>query len=87
MDTPVGQEGRPSKSLTFGQAVAMIRAARPYGLYAFAQGAALRYLGGRTGVKDLVVWTFQAAIPGRRFPADKRVRRADFGLSSLGRQT
>ena len=35
VDTPVGQEGRPSKSLTFGQAVALIRAARPYGLYAY----------------------------------------------------
>ena len=32
---PAGQEGRPSKSLTFGQAVALIRAARPYGLYAY----------------------------------------------------
>lgn len=52
-----------------------------------AQGAALHYLDGRTGVKDLDVWTFYAVIPGRRFPADKRVRRADFGLSSLGRQT
>jgi hypothetical protein len=54
---------------------------------ALAQGAALHYLDGRTGVKDLDVWTFYAAIPGRRFPADKRVRRADFGRSSLGRQT
>jgi len=35
VDTPVGQEGRPSKSLTFGQAVALIRAARSYGLYAY----------------------------------------------------
>jgi hypothetical protein len=40
----------------------------------------------RTGVKDLDVWTFYAAIPGERFPGDKRVRRADFRLSSLGRQ-
>ena len=54
---------------------------------ALAQGAALHYLDSRTGVKDLDVWTFYAAIPGRRFPADKRVRRADFGPSSLGRQT
>lgn len=39
-------------------------------------------------MKDLDVWTFYAAIPGRRFPADKRVRRADFApSSSLGRQT
>jgi hypothetical protein len=35
VDTPAGQEGRPSKSLTFGQAVALIRAAQPYGLYAY----------------------------------------------------
>jgi hypothetical protein len=54
---------------------------------ALAQGAALHYLDGRTGVKDLDVWTFYTAISGRRFPADKRVRRADFGPSSLGRQT
>jgi hypothetical protein len=53
---------------------------------ALAQGAALHYLDGRTGVKDLDVWTFYATIPGKRFPADKRVRRADFGPSSLGRQ-
>jgi hypothetical protein len=54
---------------------------------ALAQGAALHYLDGSTGVKDLDVWTFYAAIPGRRFPADKTVKRADFGPSSLGRQT
>jgi len=35
VDTPAGQGGRPSKSLTFEQAVALIRAARPYGLYAY----------------------------------------------------
>jgi integrase len=35
VDTPAGQEGRPSKSLTFGQAVALIEAARSYGLYAY----------------------------------------------------
>ena len=33
-----------------------------------AQGAALHFLDGRTGVKDLDVWTFYAAIPGTRFP-------------------
>jgi hypothetical protein len=54
---------------------------------ALAQGGALHYLDGRTGVKDLDVWTFYAAIPGERFPGDKRVRRDDFGPSSLGRQT
>jgi integrase len=35
VDTAAGQVGRPSKSLTFGQAVALIRAARPYGLFAY----------------------------------------------------
>ena len=35
VDTPAGQGGRPSKSLTFEQAVALIRAARVYGLYAY----------------------------------------------------
>jgi integrase len=33
--TPAGQGGRPSKSLTFEQAVALIGAARSYGLYAY----------------------------------------------------
>jgi hypothetical protein len=54
---------------------------------ALAQGAALHYLDGRTGVKDLDVWTFYAAIPGKRFPADRRLRTVDFGPSSLGRGT
>jgi integrase len=35
VDTPAGQEGRPSKSLTFAQAVALIQAARSYGLNAY----------------------------------------------------
>jgi integrase len=35
VDAPAGQGGRPSKSFTFEQAVALIRAARPYGLYAY----------------------------------------------------
>jgi hypothetical protein len=35
VDAPAGQEGRPSKSLTSGQSVALIQAARPYGLYAY----------------------------------------------------
>ena len=35
VDAPAGQEGRPSKSLTSGQAVALIQAVRPYGLYAY----------------------------------------------------
>ncbi len=53
---------------------------------ALAQGAALHYLDGRHGVKDLDVWTFYACIPGTRFPADRRETHADFGPSELGRQ-
>lgn len=51
-----------------------------------AQGAALHYLDGKNGVKDLDVWTFYAHLPGTRFPADKRETHADFGPSQLGRQ-
>lgn len=54
---------------------------------ALAQGAALHYLDGCTGVKDLDVWTFYAAIPGSPSPLRRTVRRDDFGPSSLGRQT
>src|SRR5690349_8794869 len=46
---------------------------------ALAQGAALHYLDGRNGVKDLDVWTFYVGIPGKRFPADRRLRNVDFG--------
>ena len=58
-----------------------------------AQGAAVHYLHGGAGdsdrgggVKDLDVWTFYAAIPGTRFPADRRETHADFGPSVFGRQ-
>ena len=56
-----------------------------------AQGAALHYLDGKNGVKDLDVWTFFAAIPDgaggyRRFPADKRHTTADSKIAELGRQ-
>jgi hypothetical protein len=37
-------------------------------------------------MKDLDVWSFFAAIPGVRFPADIRKTHADFGPSELGRQ-
>ena len=54
---------------------------------ALAQGAALHMLNGSSGVKDLDVWMFFAAIPGERFPEFPRlVKHADFGPSSLGRQ-
>jgi hypothetical protein len=57
-----------------------------------AQGAAQHYddmLRGKPhpkGVKDIDVWSFFAAIPGNRFPANRRYTYADFGPSSLGRQ-
>ncbi|MBT2234412.1 hypothetical protein [Nonomuraea sp. NEAU-A123] len=52
-----------------------------------AQGAALHMLTGATGVKDLDVWMFFAALPGRRFPEySQLVMRYDFGPSNLGRQ-
>ena len=52
-----------------------------------AQGAALHMVSGTTGVKDLDVVLFVAAIPGERFPEFPRlVKHFDFGLSSLGRQ-
>lgn len=51
-----------------------------------AQGAGLHYVDGRTGIKDLDVWSFFAAIPDARFPADRRETHADFGPSQLGRQ-
>jgi hypothetical protein len=50
-----------------------------------AQGAALHYLDGRNGVKDLDVWTLYAAVPGARFPADRRETHADFGPSEFDR--
>lgn len=64
-------------------------------LTVLAQGAACHYLdcvfghdlGSRTGVKDLDVWTFYAAIPGTAFPGGRRETHADFGPSSLGRQS
>lgn len=55
-------------------------------LVVLAQGAALHFVDGRNGVKDLDVWTFYARIPGRRFPAARRKVHVDFGPSNLGRQ-
>lgn len=52
-----------------------------------AQGAALHFLDGKNGVKDLDVWSFFALPLGTtRFPADKRNVHVDFGPSTLGRQ-
>jgi|KBSSwiStaDraftv2_1062776.scaffolds.fasta_scaffold2292433_1 hypothetical protein len=53
-------------------------------LVALCRGAALHYLDGRNGVKDLDVWAFYARHPDGDFPARWRVM-ADFGPSELGR--
>lgn len=59
-----------------------------------AQGAALHYLypdglptpqAGGQGIKDLDVWTFYAAIPGRPLRTGRYELCRDFGPSSLGR--
>lgn len=57
---------------------------------ALCQGAGLHYvdvaLGKRrpNGVKDFDVWSFFAAIPEERFPADRRNVHVDFGPSKFG---
>lgn len=54
---------------------------------ALCQGAALHYLDGRNGVKDIDVWTFFAALPDR-YPDRALYRRnkaRDFGPSKFGR--
>ena len=51
---------------------------------ALCQGAALHYLDGRNGIKDLDVWTFYAEHPEGPFPA-RWLTNADFGPSPLGR--
>lgn len=53
-------------------------------LVALCQGAALHFLDGRNGVKDLDVWTFYASHPEGDFPPRWRIM-ADFGPSPLGR--
>jgi hypothetical protein len=54
---------------------------------ALAQGAALHRLDGTTGVKDIDVWTFYAAIPGQPFAFGQRKRHVDFGVSEHGRNS
>lgn len=64
-------------------------------LAVLAQGAASHYLdclvghesASRRGVKDLDVWMFYAAMPRTAFPAARRETHADFGPSTLGRQS
>ena len=58
---------------------------------ALCQGAGKHYVDvardslNPNGVKDFDVWSFFAAIPGERFPADKRNRHVDFGPSKFRR--
>ncbi|GAA1191748.1 hypothetical protein [Pseudonocardia alaniniphila] len=52
-----------------------------------AQGAALHRLDGTTGVKDIDVWTFYAAILGEPFTFGQRKRHVDFGVSEHGRNS
>ncbi len=58
---------------------------------ALCQGAALHFVdvaaghAEPNGVKDFDVWSFFAAIPGQRFPANRRMTHADLGPSMLGR--
>jgi len=51
---------------------------------ALCQGAALRYVNGRNGVKDFDVWSFYAQYNDWPFPARWRGTR-DFGTSKFGR--
>jgi hypothetical protein len=53
-------------------------------LTALCQGAALHYLDHSSGVKDLDVWTFFAALPDLRLQR-RRPKQVDFGPSELGR--
>jgi hypothetical protein len=50
---------------------------------ALCQGAALHYLDGRNGIKDLDVWCFYTESPYRPFPYRRRGKR-DFGHSKFG---
>ncbi len=53
-------------------------------LTALCQGAALHYIDGKNGVKDLDVYTFYARHPTAGFPHRRR-KMEDFGESDLGR--
>ena len=51
---------------------------------ALCQGAALHYLDGVNGIKDLDVWSFYTEHPARMFPPRRRAK-VDFGDSKFGR--
>jgi hypothetical protein len=49
---------------------------------ALCQGAALHFIDGKTGIKDLDVWTFYYELPSTPFPYRRHARK-DFGISHL----
>jgi hypothetical protein len=52
---------------------------------ALCQGAALHYVDGRNGIKDLDVWTFYAALKHCEYPPRRPVASYDLGISKFGR--
>ena len=52
---------------------------------ALCQGAALHFVDGRNGIKDLDVWTFYADVPGLQYPPRRPVACYDFGNDKFGR--
>ncbi|MGP3919032.1 hypothetical protein [Nonomuraea sp. 10N515B] len=60
---------------------------------ALCQGAGLHFVhlaqgkANPNGIKDFDVWSFFAAVPNQRFPADRRYVPIDFGPSVYGRWT
>lgn len=50
---------------------------------ALCQGAALHYVDGKNGIKDLDVWNFYDQHPQREYPS-RRVARVDLGDSKFG---
>jgi hypothetical protein len=52
---------------------------------ALCQGAALHFVDGRNGIKDIDVWTFYGACPGLVYPPRRPVASYDFGDPKFGR--
>jgi hypothetical protein len=79
--------------LTFTRAAGRPEYAHRRVAMVLAQGAAQHYVDCanaqpmRTGVSDIDVWSFYAAIDGDMFPAYRRITSADFGPSALGTQS
>jgi hypothetical protein len=51
---------------------------------ALCQGAALHYVDGRNGIKDIDVWTFYASCSGLKYPWRRPVASYDFGDPKFG---